>query len=235
MPKYENYFKYRNIDNAYYENVRLPAYFQEVLPLEKEHTAVLDIGCGFGQILQALKKQGYTDIQGVDISSEAVDFCKQRGLNVTQIRDLKDFCTESAKKYDFVILSHVLEHLEKIDIIPVLMTIRKHLLTREGKLVIMVPNAQSNTGCYWAYEDFTHTTLFTSGSLYYVLRSAGYSSIDFLDPDGLSGARPIIKQIRIILLALYRMKTYLWNIATNNSFHRPSPQIFTYELKVFAR
>ncbi len=65
--------------------------------------------------------------------------------------------------------------------------------------------------------------------------TTGYTSIDFLNHDGLSGARPIVKQIRIILLALYRTKTYVWNVATNSSFHRPSLQIFTYELMVLAR
>lgn len=43
----------------------------------------------------------------------------------------------------------------------------------------MMPNAQSNTDCYWAYEDFTHYTLFIAGSLLYVLREAGFTNIEF--------------------------------------------------------
>ncbi|MGC9101323.1 MAG: hypothetical protein ACP5HC_08750 [Caldisericum sp.] len=41
----------------------------------------------------------------------------------------------------------------------------------------MVRNVQSNTGAYWAYEDFSHFTLFTSGSIYYVLKMAGFDEI----------------------------------------------------------
>lgn len=82
-------------------------------------------------------------------------------------------------------MSHVLEHLPKDMIIPVLQKIRDSLLNKDGELCIMVPNAMSNTNCYWAYEDFTHNTLFTPGSLLFVLREAGFSDITFLDPDGL--------------------------------------------------
>ena len=38
---------------------------------------------------------------------------------------------------------------------------------------------QLNTDCYWAYEDFTHYTLFIAGSLLYVLREAGFTNIEF--------------------------------------------------------
>ncbi|MBK7370676.1 MAG: hypothetical protein IPJ09_04415 [Saprospiraceae bacterium] len=68
-------------------------------------------------------------------------------------------------------MSHVLEHIEKINIIDTLITIKSYLLAESGSFVVMVPNAQSVTGAYWMYEDFTHTTLFTSGSIYYVLKS----------------------------------------------------------------
>ena len=72
--------------------------------------------------------------------------------------------------------------MPKHEIIPLLIKVRS-LLTQSGSLLVMVPNAQSNTGSYWAYEDFTHHTLFTAGSLYFVLRQAGFDSVEFVDPD----------------------------------------------------
>lgn len=59
----------------------------------------------------------------------------------------------------------------------------------------MVPNAQSNTNCYWAYEDFTHNYLFTAGSFLFVLREAGFTNIEFVDIDGMSGQ----KEFKVIL------------------------------------
>lgn len=55
----------------------------------------------------------------------------------------------------------------------------------------MVPNAQSYTGAYWRYEDFTHNIMFTAGSSTYVLRSAGFENIEFLDPDGTMYMNPV--------------------------------------------
>lgn len=51
-------------------------------------------------------------------------------------------------------MSHVLEHVEKPLIISTLFTSRKHLFKQQnGALLVKVPNAQSNTGCYCAFED----------------------------------------------------------------------------------
>jgi hypothetical protein len=58
----------------------------------------------------------------------------------------------------------------------------------------MVRNVQSNTGSYWAYEYFTHFTLFTSGSIYYVLKMAGFDEIEFVDVECLEGI-PFIKRM----------------------------------------
>jgi hypothetical protein len=99
----------------------------------------------------------------------------------------------------------------------------------------MVPNAQSNTGAYWAYEDFTHHTLFTTGSIYYVLKSAGFDSIEFLDPQGTSNSGFAIKIIKRLFLKVYKLKKLFWNKVTSSSYHEPSPEIFTYELKVLAK
>lgn len=87
----------------------------------------------------------------------------------------------------------------------------------------------------WAYEDFTHNTIFTAGSLCFVLKSAGFESIEFLDPDGLESSRPIVKWLRKFFMFVHKANIIFWNRVTNSSFHCPSPQIFTYELKALAK
>lgn len=231
---YDKYFKYRNICATDYLNNKLPVYLKKALPVSK-NSKILDIGCGFGQMLISLREEGYTNISGIDISPEAIEYCSSHSLNVELISDLSSHVSNGKSEYDFIIMSHVVEHLEKNHIISILSLIRQKMLKPGGELVVMVPNAQSNTGCYWAYEDFTHQTLFTAGSLDFVLKSAGFESVEFLDPDGLAGSKPVIKQIRIFLLFIYKMNILFWNIVTNSSFHRPSPQIFTYELKALAK
>jgi len=210
-------------------------YLRKVLPAEPD-ARILDIGCGLGQFLRELGSIGYRNAEGVDISPEAVESCLQRELNVSRIDDLERYCEEySGSRFDFILTSHVLEHIRKDRIIPTLRVIRGKLLAPGGAMLVTVPNAQSNTGCYWAYEDFTHETLFTAGSLYFVLRSAGFGEVRILDPDGLEDSKPLVQLGKRILLSIYRMRLTFWNLVTNSSFHRESPQIFTFELKALAR
>lgn len=231
--EYDKYFKHRNLSETTYENFTLPAYFKDCLP--SKASSVLDIGCGFGQMLIAMNKMGYENICGIDISTEAIDHCLKHNLKVQLITDLNDFTTTSTSTYDFIIMSHVLEHLPKDTIISTLQLIKNKLLKPGGALFIMVPNAQSNTGCYWAYEDFTHNTLFTAGSLFFVLKCAGFEQVDFIDVLGTAGSRPVERFIKQILIFIYKARIAFWNRVTNSSFHRPSPQIYTYELKALAK
>ena len=227
------YFKHRNISETTYDDYKLPAYLKNCIP--EKSSNVLDIGCGLGQTLIALQKDGYENACGIDILPEAVDHCLKHNLKVQLITDLIAFTTTSASTYDFIVMSHVLEHLPKDMIIHTLQLIKKMLLKPGGSLFIMAPNAQSNTGCYWAYEDFTHTTIFTAGSLFFVLKSAGFEHVEFMDPLGTTGSHPVVRFMKRILILIYKTKIAFWNRVTSSSYHRSSPQIYTYELKVLAR
>ena len=211
---FDNYFDLRNVEpeTGYYP---MPKCFVNVLPKEK-HAKILDIGCGFGFTLQDLKNLGYTNIRGVDILQSVVEYCKKKGLEVEKIGDIIRYSRKSKDKYDLVILNHVIEHIEKNKIIDTLIAIREYLIGHEGKLLIAVPNAQSNTNCYWAYEDFSRTTLFTAESLMYVLKAAGFTKIDFLDIDGLEDTKGVRKIIKRILLQYYRSQTRFWNRVTTS-------------------
>lgn len=131
-------------------------------------------------------------------------------------------------------MTHVLEHIKKDDIIDTLSLIKGKLLKKGSLIFISVPNAQSNTGCYWAYEDFTHTTLFTAGSLLYALRSAGFSKIEIIDPYGIEKFNSIVRVLKFILLQVYILNKEFWNKVTSSSYHKQSPKVFSFEIKAVA-
>lgn len=230
MIKTEKYFDNREISNEYYQNYKMPSYLLNSLPEDKE-AFILDIGCGYGQVLADLKKRGYKNIKGIDILHEAVKNVNAMKIAAEKIDDLIDFCKQSTQLYDFIIMSHVLEHIEKEKIIEVLSLIKNKLLKQKGSLLIVVPNAQSNTGVYWAYEDFTHMLLFTAGSVLFVLRTAGFKSIKFLDAKGVADSSLIKKTIKLFFLKIYELKIKFWNGVTSSFYHKPSPIIFTFDLK----
>ncbi len=72
---------------------------------------VLEVGCGDGELLEKLKKQGY-EVYGCDISEEAVKRTKKRGIeNVKQI-DVDKGLPYEDEEFDTVYSMHLLEHLE---------------------------------------------------------------------------------------------------------------------------
>lgn len=235
--KKNDYFKLRNVESWYYDTYRLPWYISKNLPISKD-SKILDIWCWFWQTLREISKLWYKNITWIDVSNEAVDFCTKTWLSVRKIDDIITFAKNSNEKYDFIIMSHVLEHIKKEDIIDTLSNIMIELIESWWSLCVMVPNAQSNTGSYWMYEDFTHSTLFTAWSIYYVLKAAGFSDIKILDPNWLDGSiyiNPIFKLIKICCLKLYNLNKYFWNMVTSSSYHRKSQNIYSFELKVLAR
>ncbi len=232
--KIEKYFSNREVDNTYYGAYNVPRYLKHILPSNK-NAKILDIGCGFGQFLGELKQLGYTGLKGIDINDEAINACKKKGLDVTQISDIVEYAKASDTKYDFITMSHVLEHIEKSKIIDTLIHIKKYLLNEGGSFVLMVPNAQSFTGSYWRYEDFTHHIMFTAGSCTYVLKSAGFNHVEFIDPDGTQHMSFFKKIIIKCLISIYKIREDFWSLVLQTSYHKPSPRIYSFEIKVLAK
>ncbi|NOR69044.1 MAG: methyltransferase domain-containing protein [Methylomarinum sp.] len=223
-----HYFEYRKVSESFYKNATIPIWIKN--ELSNKESKILDYGCGFGQNLTALANENYQNIYGVDIEKNAIKQCLKNNLVVKKL-DLNNLVNPFDFKFDVIILTHIIEHIPKDEIISTLILIKQKFLSSDGKLLIAVPNAQSNTDCYWAYEDWTHTTLFTSGSLYYVLKAAGFQNVDFLDIDCTLGSVGIKIIIRRFFLKLYKINKNFWNKITASSYHKPSPVIFSYEIK----
>lgn len=231
--EYRRYFELRQVRPDDYTGFELPAYLSSVLG-RVQRPRILDFGCGFGQWLQALKRAGFTDVEGVDIEPEAVEHCRAQSFKCFDASAYGEPVSSRIGQFDFILMSHVLEHFPKADVIPQLEKIRG-LLKPGGALVVMVPNAQSHTGAYWAYEDFTHHLLFTFGSLYYVLKAAGFIGVEFLDIDCTEGLPALKRLAKKFLLFLYTLNYRFWNRVTSSSIHEPSPMILSYEIKALAR
>ena len=228
---YSNYFANRGVSAATYDTFTLPKYLIDVFDKDVD-VSILDFGCGFGQNLKALYHIGFNDLTGYDIEPNAIKFCIENNINVIDGRAVN--LKAVSKRFDFIIATHVLEHIPKNLIIETLRELR-NLLSDNGKIFVAVPNAQSNTSCYWRYEDFTHTTLFTAGSLFYVLREAGYTDIELRDKDCLAGLLGFKRVFKKLLLKTYRANNTFWNRVTSSSYHQPSPVVNSYEIKMLAK
>lgn len=73
-------------------------------------TRILDVGCAGGATLHRLRGDGYQQVVGIDISSEAIARCRRGGLEDVHAMDAQnpDFPDGS---FDLILASDILEHV----------------------------------------------------------------------------------------------------------------------------
>jgi SAM-dependent methyltransferase len=137
---------------------------------------ILDVGCGFGFALGALRQLGYQNTVGLELSSEQAAVCRAAGHNVEVTQDSVEWLNKHLAEFDFIILFDVLEHLPVGIQIDFLRAIHGALRSG-GQLLLTVPNANAILSARWRYIDYTHYSSFTEHSLNFVLRNAGFENI----------------------------------------------------------
>jgi SAM-dependent methyltransferase len=101
--------------------------------LGKCRPRILDVGCGTGANIQMLSEFGVAE--GVDVSSEALDFCRARGLSRVRQGAAEALPYEDAS-FDLVTGLDVVEHLD--DDVAGLKEMRRVLRPR-GRALLFVP------------------------------------------------------------------------------------------------
>jgi len=75
-------------------------------------SSVLDIGCGEGSALKYLVENNGIKGEGLDISGPAVEMALKKGIKAT-LADVSAAGFELAGKYDYIMISEVLEHIPR--------------------------------------------------------------------------------------------------------------------------
>ena len=92
----------------------MPVIEQKALQLCQGH--VLDVGCGAGSHSLYLQKQKGNQVTAIDISPEAIDVCKQRGVTHAEVKNIYDI---KEGQFDTILLlmngSGIIGSLAQID------------------------------------------------------------------------------------------------------------------------
>jgi methionine biosynthesis protein MetW len=80
-----------------------------IASLVSDHSRVLDLGCGNGELLHHLTQEKKVDGRGIEISQAGVSSCVQNGLSVIQGNAETDLCYYPDQCFDYVISSQVLQ------------------------------------------------------------------------------------------------------------------------------
>jgi 2-polyprenyl-3-methyl-5-hydroxy-6-metoxy-1,4-benzoquinol methylase len=180
-----------------------------------KNAKILDIGCGFGNLLKGFKDIGYNNLTGIDISEEqiakAIELNSRINFNCI---DLISYLKSENKKFDLITVFDVIEHLEKDEALEALKLIHD-ALNANGQLIIQTPNAESPWFGAVAFGDFTHEWFYTTSSLEDILFKSGFNNIEF-KPSG-----PLFisfkSSVRRILWIFINSLLKIWNLAETGS------------------
>ena len=202
----EDYLEHaeKHFEDGYGEHI-----FADVAPIMQQRglSTVLEIGCGAGWNLAPFKRQGY-EVLGYDYSPTLVSLGKKRGLNLLS----GSFNVDSAKKYDVIILNHVIEHFPNI-IDKMKEIINK--LNHQGIIYIGVPNV-------YKYLQFVlpHVYYFSPKTFAYYIQMCGLRSIK-------SGSAQDIHMFGIFEISNCPKET----VSLNNEYYVMMVKILKYKLK----
>jgi SAM-dependent methyltransferase len=135
--------------------------------LNNSSPRILDIGCGTGANLKMLAVYGQAE--GVDISPQAVEFCRERGLDLVKLGAIEHLPYET-NSFELVTALDVIEHLD--DDIAGLRETRR-VLRADGRLLVFVPAFMF----LWGVQDdvSNHRRRYTLPQLLSAVESAGFS------------------------------------------------------------
>lgn len=156
-------------------------YFGWHLPGDRD-LRILDLGCGYGSFLHYLRKRGYRNAEGVDISQEQIDAAASLGLTNVTCTDGLSFLQERPETFDCIVAFDFLEHFEKAEVLDVLDVVNRSLKP-SGTLILQSPNAGSPFWGRYRHGDFTHGLSLTSFSARQILGATGFDNVNVYGTD----------------------------------------------------
>lgn len=189
-----NIQKSMSLDNFYRQLSRYEECEYIVLPEVLAHTQralqmisksifrdaeILDVGCASGELLNELKKAGFTNLAGLEPSDKNCKyviekhgiFC-HKGMLGEQIDGLQ------GRRFDCIVLLAVLEHL--MDLNDSIEHI-KHFIKEDGMILFVVPDVELFAEKQDLYQQFSveHINYFTINSLTNLMKRHNYILGDF--------------------------------------------------------
>lgn len=186
------------------------------LPKNKD-AAILDLGCGTGSMLGALKSEGYTNILGIDVSEDQIRVAAEMGVTETIQGDIHDHLLEQREAYDVIIGIDIIEHFSKDELVH-LLDLVKNALKPGGKVVFRTPNMDSPLASVYAHADFTHECLLNKSSAIQVMQAIGFKNVNVTA--GLVFIENPLKEIvRKLVWACWKFRLKLMLFGSGRTWH----------------
>jgi 2-polyprenyl-3-methyl-5-hydroxy-6-metoxy-1,4-benzoquinol methylase len=152
---------------------------------QDDQAAILDIGFGEGWFLAACLRLGYTNLSGADFGIENKTYVKAWEPNAIQLyeieSDIGSFLADKPETYDFIHMSHVIEHIPKHSLLWVVDALYR-ALKPGGVLMLRTPNMEGPCANSSLYVTLAHEYGFSSSNMNSLLDICGFDDICFHAP-----------------------------------------------------
>ncbi|MCD6455035.1 MAG: methyltransferase domain-containing protein, partial [Candidatus Aminicenantes bacterium] len=146
---------------------------KEYVSYLRECQPVLDLGCGRGEMLELLKEEGIEAI-GVDINSEFIKECRDKGLNCIKADAIGYLSSLEDESLGGIFSSQVLEHFP-VEVVEKIIAISWRKVRKGGVFISETVNVASPAAFHGAFLlDPTHITPLHPQTLSFFLESSGW-------------------------------------------------------------
>lgn len=146
------------------KNVSIECMKNFILKYVKKDERILDIGCGSGDLLKILKRNGYVDLTGLDPSQASLERLKELGIKTIK-RNIFEPIQENEVRYNTIISTCVMEHI--LDLNNFLKIVESYL-EQDGRFFVVVPSVEGFQKYYQLkpnYFNHEHINYFSKVSL----------------------------------------------------------------------
>ena len=179
--------------------------YGNVLPSNKD-AAILDIGFGDGWFMAACLKLGYINVSGAEFAPENKPYLKDWNVSLYKIEsEIGEFLAKHPGEYDFIHMSHVIEHIPKYSLLWIADALYQ-ALKMGGTLFLRTPNMEGPCANSSYYVTLAHEYGFSGSNLRSLLSVGGFDDIRLHAPPPPKGLRqqlgalmrwPFIQESRI--------------------------------------
>jgi len=171
------------------ESRAMSLYFIDIiqrLDLDLKSLSIVEIGCGSGGILFALKEAGARSVVGFDIDRSRIAFGKKY-INELYAQDALSEDIDDYNEFDVIILSNILEHLSTPK--DFLLRLSSKISSDNPVVLIDVPNLDTSfkysSGTFNDFLKISHVWYFNFINIERLLNQTGFD-VEYMFPRGAS-------------------------------------------------
>lgn len=155
---------------------------------------IVELACGSGELLDAMRQRGYRRVVGVDASADQVG-ASAAGPDTIVLGDAAEYLRGLTEKPSAILAVDFLEHLDTVALVD-LTTLVHNSLATGGLFAARLPNPQAPFGGAIAFGDITHQSVLAPLAAQQLFRIAGFSEIDVVAlPPDVYGVKTLVRRV----------------------------------------